>query len=334
LVTVLVVVLSALSTTASAAPQVVTQPGALTVPAWSRDGKEIAWVDDPMGNVVSPPSSEIWEARADGSRPREVLHGGISLSEGVSQLDWLTPRILAFLGNFSIYLDSLGARPKLVVANVTDNFSSDAIGAHFAYEKSPCGGQCSAATQVVVINRLTGKRSIIGDGTTHYGDPSLSPDGSHVAFGSPDGLLVSRIDGSGLHRIAARPAGCPQWSPDGRNVLYVSDAGSLSVVPASGGTSTVLIPRDIGCGLGHGWSPNGKTVSVIGPVGTGTLTLIDLSTRQKRTLPYFTSVTGVAWSPDSAQLLVTARRNPSACSSLWRVEANGSHRTLIARCGS
>lgn len=147
---------------------------------------------------------------------------------------------------------------------------------------------------------------------------------------------MANIEGSELHRIASRPAGCPEWSPDGRNILYVSGQGSLSVVSASGGPSIVLISKEVGCGLGvgWGWSPNGKTAWVIGPAGTGRLTLIDLATRHKRTLPSFASVTGVAWSPDSTQLLITARRNSSACSSLWEVDVNGSHRTRIVRCGN
>jgi hypothetical protein len=61
--------------------------------------------------------------------------------------------------------------------------------------------------------------------------------------------------------------------------------------------------------------------------------LIDIASGQPRKVTGFSEVTGFAWSPDSSQLLITARPQRFACSSLWRVNRNGSNRKLIVRCG-
>jgi Tol biopolymer transport system component len=322
---------------AGAAPAVIIQPGSITLPAWSPDGRQIAWIDATIDNAASPASWRGWEAGSDGSHARMIISGP-ALSAGAWQLDWLAPETLALFGDFSIYVVRIGDKPKLLAANITNEFSSDTTGKHFAYEKSPCGGQCNSPSQVVVINPRTGTRTVVGDKTTHYGDPTISPDGSEVAFTSPNGLLKARTDGSRLQQVTPQSASCPQWSPDGHNIAYIGRNGSLRLVPATGGPSTVLLSHGVGCGyapLNFGWSPDGKILTVIGtgPRGTRALTLIDIATRQATRLLGFSSVTGFAWSPDSSRLLITARPAPSACSSLWQVDSDGSHPKLIVRCG-
>jgi len=312
----------------------VSQPGSITLPVWSPDGTRIAWMDAPMANVPSPLSWQGWVAAADGSHPRLTIHGA-SLAEGVWQLDWLPHDRLAFFSNFSIYTARLGTRPTLLASNITDEFSTDRTGRHFAYEQSPCGGQCSQPSQIVVINPATKTRSILGDAATYYSDPTLSPSGSQVAFASPAGLLAAHTDGSHLRVLATR-ASCPQWSPDSRTIAYIGERGSLRVVPAVGGPSKLLLRGPVPCHfgpLGLAWSPNGTMIAATF-VAHEALVLINVTTGRTRQLPGFSGVTGVAWSPDSTKLLVAARPKPAACSSLWAVDSNGAHRRLIVRCGS
>ena len=323
----LLVALAAVPATATATKQ----PGTLLFPAWSPDGKAIAWADAPYATVPSPPGWQIRTARADGSRPQVVTRGAV-LGEGLAQLGWAKRGTLAFAGNFSLYVERAGGKPKQLAANIGDSFSSDARGNRFAYTASPCGqGQCPS--RIVVLDTTTGRRSVIGDVTAQYSEPTLSPDGSEVAFTSPNGLMTSNIAGTAMHTLAALGQ-CPQWSPDGSRILYVGDGGQLLVIPAGGGASTPLTAQPVGCGyspFNFGWAPNGKRVALIDPPG-GRLTIIDVATQRARTLKAFAHVVGFAWSPDSARLLVSARPTSTACSSLWRVDATGAHPRLIARC--
>ena len=307
------------------------QPGTLLFPAWSPDGKTIAWADAPSANAPSPAGWQIWAASADGTKAHLVTRGAV-LGEGLAQLGWAKRRLLAFAGNFSLYVERLGGKPKLLAVNIGDSFSSDASGNRFAFTTSSCGqGLCPS--RIVVLDTSTGRRDLIGGVTSKYSAPTLAPDGARVAFASPDGLMVSNLAGTSVRALA--PLGnCPQWSPDGSRILYVGNGGDLLVVPATGGPSIPLTARAVGCGyspFNFGWSPDGRRVALVDPPGDR-LSLIDLATQKTRTLAAFRHVAGFAWSPDSSRLLVAARPRPSACTSLWRVEAAGAHPRLIARC--
>ena len=306
------------------------QPGTLLFPAWSPDGKTIVWADSPYANVPSPPGWQIWAANADGTKAHLVVRGPV-LGEGLAQLGFVTRRGLAFSGNFSLYVEQLGGKPKLLDVNIGDSFSSDATGRRFAYTASPCGqGQCPS--RIVVLDATTGRHHVIGDVTAEYSEPTLSPDGAEVAFVSPDGLMTSNLAGTAIRKLA--PFGnCPQWSPDGHRILYVG-TGGLLVIPANGGPSVPITALPVGCGyspFNFGWSPDGRRVALIDPPG-GRLSIIEVATQKARTLKAFGHVAGFAWSPDSARLLVAARPTPAACTSLWRIDATGAHPRLIARC--
>ena len=307
------------------------QPGTLLFPAWSPDGKTIVWADAPYANVPSPPGWQIWAADADGSKAHLVARGA-ALGEGLAQLGWAKRRTIAFAGNFSLYVQRLGGKPKLLAVNIGDSFSSDATGRRFAYTASPCGqGLCPS--RIVVVDTTTGRHDVIGDVTSKYSEPTLSPDGAAVAFTSPDGLMTSNRAGTAIRTLA--PLGnCPQWSPDGSRILYVGTGGDLLVIPATGGPSTPLTAQPVGCAyspFNFGWSPDGKHVALINPPGERLL-IIDVATQKARTLTAFRHVAGFAWSPDSSRLLLVARPSATACTSLWRVDATGAHARLIARC--
>jgi Tol biopolymer transport system component len=307
------------------------QPGTLLFPAWSPDGKTIVWADAPYANVPSPPGWQIWAANADGSKPHLVTHGAV-LGEGLAQLGWATRRTIAFAGNFSLYAQQLGGKPKLLAVNIGDSFSADATGKRFAYTSSACGqGQCPS--RIVVLDTTTSRHTVIGDVTSMYSQPTLSPNGAEVAFTSPNGLMTSNVGGTSRRTLA--PLGnCPQWSPDGKRIVYVGTGGDLLVIPATGGPSTPLTAQAVGCGyspFNFGWSPDGKHIALVNPPGERLL-IIDVATLKARTLRAFARVAGFAWSPDSSRLLVAARPTAAACTSLWRVDASGAHTKLIARC--
>jgi TolB protein len=114
--------------------------------------------------------------------------------------------------------------------------------------------------------------------------PAISPDGKQIAFNRAfgrirhgqfdhSGIYRMRIDGSRLRRVSL-PAGRtaqdvePQWSPDGRQVVFVRNnisakpAGTQAVfvVDADGSGRRRVTPYRIRAGDGPDWSPDGSQI--------------------------------------------------------------------------
>ena len=115
--------------------------------------------------------------------------------------------------------------------------------------------------------------------TTYPGyeaEPSLSPDGSQVAF-AWDGpkhdnldVYLKVIGEEPPWRLTsdARPEYCPSWSPDGRYIAY-SREGEIVIVPALGGPERVVV-RASADWLPNSpdscvsWFPDGSALAVVG----------------------------------------------------------------------
>jgi Tol biopolymer transport system component len=106
----------------------------------------------------------------------------------------------------------------------------------------------------------------------HVSSPSLSPDGTQVAFvwdgetqGQPD-VYVKLVGPGSPVRVTSTPAVeyTPSWSPDGRSLAFVRrvsmDVLELVVVPALGGSERVIARQDFGPGVT--WTPDGRSLLV------------------------------------------------------------------------
>ena len=79
----------------------------------------------------------------------------------------------------------------------------------------------------------------------------MSPDGRFAVFRLIGDQQVWRIglDGAGLRKVTSlgdRVAAWPAWSPDGKSLVFENKAksweeGTLSIVPADGGTAQPLL---------------------------------------------------------------------------------------------
>lgn len=88
-----------------------------------------------------------------------------------------------------------------------------------------------------------------GGGSYIGGDPSMSPDGSQIVFGSPhDGvgdIYVMNSDGSNQKRLTFTPEyeGEPEFSPDGSHIVFVSERdghGHIYIMNADGSSQRAL----------------------------------------------------------------------------------------------
>ena len=160
---------------------------------------------------------------------------------------------------------------------------------------------------------------------------TLSPDGRLVAYlsdggresaslqvwvqqvGSPTGIQITHED--------AEAVAFPTFSPDSTRVLYTRGSrggGDVYEIPALGGTPRLVLPN----ARRARYSPDGRWLSYLGTDNHLYITSPDTGETRKLTR----SLTGgraPAWAPDSARLLIGARRDVATEPDLWIVPVDG-----------
>jgi TolB protein len=163
-------------------------------PAWSPDGRKIAFVRN----------NDIYVMNADGSGRRWLTH-----IPGMDLVPTWSPdgRKIAFV-----------SRRKRCPSEPDDRL---------AYV-------CGNAEIYVMNADGTGQRNLTrSPAYAYYSSAAWSPDGRKMAFVSDrDGnaeIYVMNADGSAQRRLTLNPAsdGDPVWSPDGQKIAFVNGAGQL-----------------------------------------------------------------------------------------------------------
>jgi len=161
-------------------------------------------------------------------------------------------------------------------------------------------------------------------------DPSLSPDGSRVAFSSArDGrrniwTAKSDLTGAGPLTTGNNIDERPSYSPDGREIAFVSDRGGkrgVWVVNADGGTPKLLADTPII--TTPSWSRDGRRLVFSIPAATGTtLAVLSRDTGAVVALPTSGTASAPVWSPQDDVIAYLEPRSPDGvfCRT---VDANG-----------
>ena len=343
-----VVLLALLAATSCASSASISPCRQVSQPTWSPDGTQIAF----YGRRWPPPTGHrnpndilqaLCTANADGTNARPLRYTVCTgkCPDPPYLVVWLPSNPLLVLRDGDILRIAPGSKPRKIARINAVSFVTNPTGTRIA--AGPYWPSClSCSAPVTILDAPSG--AVVGTaGGTKLDNvnPSLSPDGSQVVFeriasddsGKTFGIWTAKTNGSRLRQLV-NVGQHPLWSPTGGKVAYVASAGksvALRLVPAGGGKSRALVPRNVENVFG--WSPDGKSIAFETGTGSiGKLAVVDVATGKVRTLLQLNYAPTAAWSPDSSELLANTVPKTQKCWSTWRVPVDGSAPTLISSC--
>jgi TolB protein len=194
-------------------------------PAWSPDGKQIAFMRSPEG-VFNP---DIYVMSSDGSNQLRLTY-----SPGVDTSPVWSPdgQQIAFEsyrdGNYEIYKMNVAAEDPVSnkPVRLTDNPAADGSAAW-----SPDGTKIAfisyrAGDSEIFTMRADGSNPINRTNNGRSDDAAdWSPDGTKIVFQSDYEIFTMRTNGTDKINLTKNSATDrhPAWSPDGKKVVYVSN---------------------------------------------------------------------------------------------------------------
>jgi Tol biopolymer transport system component len=126
-----------------------------------------------------------------------------------------------------------------------------------------------------------------------------APDGSAIAVLREDGVYVSAPDGSGIRRIASGSFSSVEWSPNGKWIAFGGSDDGLWVAQPDGGAPRKLAQNSSEI---H-WSPDSRAIADTGDV-------VEVDSGAQHALPRDLLCDPPRWSPDSTRLVCVVPNTP------------------------
>ncbi len=163
--------------------------------------------------------------------------------------------------------------------------------------------------------------------------PAWSHDGSQIVFmssfnGSPSTIVFTNVDGGGRFPIALFAAGDPDFSPDDKTLVYVSDNSIWTFNRITGGT--LRLTNQTADFRPH-YSPDGTKI-VFHSFRDGQTEIYVMNadgSAQTRLTNNPALDSAPAWSPDGTKILFTSTRDDPMSQSLYVMNADGSNQTRV-----
>ena len=245
-----------------------------TTGTWSTDERYFLFTrgSDSRLNRVMDSISNVWVSRERGGFLSRTKHQSTELTHG------------------PISFHSL--------ADTGDSNRFFALGTHPEY-------------QLIRMNPLTTAYDVIlpDAGAT---DVDVTSDGEWLVYSLRENgaLWKSRRNGKERIELTASAPGAlaPQWSPDGKEVLFTAffldKKPQLYVVPSAGGIPHVILPPGAdGSSQSGDWSPDGKQILFdYSERGESNLRILDRATAKTEILPASRQLEQARWSPDGKHI--------------------------------
>jgi TolB protein len=260
--------------------QLLTAPAAISsAPAWSPDGKKIAYLSYRAGAGMT-----LWLMNADGTAKRRLSKQPVTNGQ--------------VLGNVVDYAQHV---PK---------WSPDGKWIAFTRDSPRVRGR----TTIRVVRAdgtserpVTRASDVRGRWAAGDGQPSWSPDGMSISFVRGGEVWIARADGTEAHVVTQGGwAGTPvpvAWSPSGRLLGFINRGAELWIVRPDG-TGKHLIAK--WPTWEFAWSPDGRDIAYPGcrsttPEDCGHITIVGIG-GSRRELTKEGGNALPAWSPDGGAI--------------------------------
>jgi Tol biopolymer transport system component len=294
-------------------------PHDVQTPAWSPDGRKLAFVSRRDGN------SEIYVMNADGGEQENLTRQPASDSHPSWSRDG---RKLAFVsrrdGNAEIYvMNADGSGLRNVTRTPRDDlgpaWSPDGRAIAFVQKKcwpNPRVTRCATAyeTYLYVVNADGSGLRRLTTQLAHVFNLSWSADGKTIRYGG----YLANADGSGHRKLPRNVPFAGAWSPDGQRIASVSVAHGFAdarnptklglwVMNADGSNA-----RRVAAKATSGepaWSPDGRRIAFrrydgqLGSIGNSDLFVVNADgSGLRRLTDHAENVRWFAWSPDGRRI--------------------------------
>jgi Tol biopolymer transport system component len=138
-------------------------------------------------------------------------------------------------------------------------------------------------------------------------DPDWSPDGREIVFAGANGTVsIVRADGTGLRRLA--PGADPRWSPDGKHIAFVRlyrGRPGLYVIRTDGTSVRRIAGRQDEYPSDPTWSPDSRRIAFSGDDG---ISIVNADGSGRRALARGLG-SRLDWSPDGRRLVFASTRD-------------------------
>jgi Tol biopolymer transport system component/imidazolonepropionase-like amidohydrolase len=241
-------------------------------PAWSPDGKILAYSTDKGGSL------DIWLRDMAGGEARQLTHFDGAAVSGAWSRDGKSIAFLSQNGGLFV-ADAATGETRRVYGDLWEPGKpswgpGDRTIAYAAFKPYSARFR-EGLSEILTVDVETGKGAyapILPDrslGTRGDDGPAWSPNGASMAFVFASRMHVAPVDATGQLTGPPKPLNnevtdAVSWSGDGKSLLYIS-AGQLRLIPAGGGT-----PRTVPHGLT--WAnvrPKGRMVVQAGKLWDG-----------------------------------------------------------------